>query len=129
MWNTPDLWAILESLLGNTSSDRSKARLLFKSSRESGAGLNTFPIASCSLRMSDKTIRVVVGLRLGGPLSLPHTCNCHYCGGEVDCLGTHGLSCRWSECSLSHHAAINNIIFWALHSANVPSQEPRTLSV
>ena len=78
------------------------------------------------VRMDDETIRVGVGLRLGTPLCLPH--KCHHLGGEVDCLGTHGLSYRWSEGRFSRHVAINDIIFLALHSTNVPSRlEPSVL--
>ena len=68
--------------------------------------------------MADETIRIAVGLRLGGPLCNPH--QCHHCGGKVDSLGTPSLSCRWSEGHLIHHAALNDIIYWLLQSANVP---------
>ena len=126
MCDTPALKAITESLLVNASDDRSKARLLANSSKETGAWLNALPIASCGLRMDHESIRVAVGLRLGAPLCLPH--QCHHCGAEVDCLGMHGLSCRWSEGRFSPHAAINDIIYRSLHSANVPAHlEPTGL--
>ena len=76
--------------------------------------------------MDDETIRVAVGLRLGA--SLCHPYQCQHCGGEVDSLGTHGLSCRWSEGRFSRHAALNEIIHRSLQSANVPSHlEPAGL--
>ena len=69
--------------------------------------------------MDNKTIGVAGGLSLCAPQYVPH--HCHHCGGEVDCCGTHGLSCQWREGCFSSHVAMNNIIFHSLHSANVPS--------
>ena len=43
------------------------------------------------------------------------------CGAEVDKLDTHGLSCRFSKCRHSRHAAINNCIKQSLDCAKVPS--------
>ena len=62
---------------------------------------------------------VAVGLRLGLPLGCSHTCSS--CGSEVDELGTHGLSCRFSKGRHSRHAAVNDIIRRALDSARIPS--------
>ena len=56
--------------------------------------------------MDDEVIRFAVGLRLGLPLC--HLCGS--CGAEVDELGTHGLSCRFSKGRHSRHAAVNDII-------------------
>ena len=64
-------------------------------------------------------VRVAVGLRLGLPLGCSHTCSS--CGSEVDELGTHGLSCRFSKGRHSRHAAVNDIIRRALDSARIPS--------
>ena len=67
-----------------------------------------------------------VGLCLGAPLCRPH--KCHHCGAEVDCLATHGLSCRWSEGSRHRHAAINDIVHRSLTSAKIPAHlEPSGL--
>ena len=67
--------------------------------------------------MEDQVVRMAVGLHLGLPLGCSHTCSS--CGSEVDELGTHGLSCRFSKGRLSRHAAVNDIIRRALDS--VPS--------
>ena len=76
--------------------------------------------------MDDETVRVAVGLRLGTPLCQPHECS--HCGSEVDPLGTHGLSCRWSEGRHPRHAAVNDIIHRTLTAANIPSRlEPSGL--
>ena len=84
-----------------------------KISKEMGVWLNALPVTSCSLHMDDRTIRVAVGLRVSTPLCLPH--QCHHCSGEVDCLGTHCLSCWWSEGHFTCHAALNDIIYPSLH--------------
>ena len=103
-----------------------RARLLASRVRESGAWLNVLPISSLGLRMDDSTIRVAVGLRLGAPLCRPH--QCQHCGAEVDCLATHGLSCRWSEGRHYRHAAINDIVHRSLTSAKIPARlEPSGL--
>ena len=49
---------------------------------------------------------------------LTHVCSC--CGVEVNNLGTHGLSCRFSKGRHSHHVALNDIIKRALDSARIP---------
>ena len=45
---------------------------------------------------------------------------CSCCGAEVNNLGTHGLSCRFSKGHHSHHVALNDIIKRALDSARIP---------
>ena len=118
-WEEPRLSVVFNSLIA--SSDQvSKARLLAVSTSESGAWLLAPPISSLGLRMSDDTIRIAIGLRVGAPLCLPH--KCVHCGSEVDQFGTHGLSCRFSQGRLSRHKAINDIIFHSLATANIPSR-------
>ena len=68
--------------------------------------------------MDDQTTRIAIGLRLGTPLCQPHIC---HCGGYVDALATHGLSCNKSQGRFSRHAAINAIIHRSLAAINVPS--------
>ncbi len=93
---------------------------------EAGAWLQALPAPNLGLRMDDETVRVAMGLRLGTPLCQPHECS--HCGSEVDPLGTHGLSCRWSEVRHSRHTAVNEIIHRSLSAANIPSQlEPSGL--
>ncbi|KAL5476250.1 hypothetical protein EMCRGX_G026172, partial [Ephydatia muelleri] len=69
---------------------------------------------------------LAIGLRLGVTLCIPHLC--HYCGSNVDTLGTHGLSCRFSADHHFRHTMLNYILHKALPSANVPSRlEPTGL--
>ena len=125
-WHTHNVLASADSLLNDAPDATSRARLLAVSTKESGAWLNALPIPSLGLHLDDNTLRVAVGLRLGSSLCRPHTC--HHCGAEVDCLAIHGLSCRWSQGRHHRHAAINDIIHWALSSAKIASRlEPSGL--
>ena len=71
--------------------------------------------------MDGDTIRVAKGLRVGIPLCLPH--DYQHCGARVDSLGTHGLSYRKSQGSLSCHASVSRIIQRHLSSAGIPAQQ------
>ena len=107
--------------------DVDRARLLACTAKESGAWLQALPISSLGLRLDDSTLRIAVGLRLGTAICAAH--QCHHCGEEVDCRGTHGLSCRHSEGRLYRHGSINSIIHSALTSAKISSRlEPEGLS-
>ena len=108
IWDAPKIEATVNIILVNASDQQASARLKAVTTSESGAWLQAVPISSLGLRMDDETIRVAVGLRLGLPLCRPHMCTS--CGAEVDKLGTHGLSCRFSKGRHSRHAAINDSI-------------------
>ena len=60
--------------------------------------------------MSNDAIRTAIGLRVGAPLCLPHTCN--LCGKSADKFGRHA----------SRHQMPNNVIHRSLASANIPSR-------
>ena len=125
-WDTIKTTVSANLLLETAPDPRTRARLLASRVRESGAWLNVLPISSLGLRMDDSTIRVAVGLRLGAPLCRPH--QCQHCGAEVDCVATHGLSCRCSEGRHHRHAAINDIVHRSLTSAKIPARlEPSGL--
>ena len=127
VWDTLKVSVTVNTLFEAASDEKSRARLLAASSKESGAWLHAFPVSSLGLRMDNNTVRVAVGLRLGAAICHPHTC-CH-CGVEVDHLATHGLNCRKSEGRHFRHAALNDIVHRALSSANIPSRlEPVGIS-
>ena len=65
--------ATVDSLLKNAPDERATARLLANTTKESGAWLIAFPIASRGLRMDNESVRVAIGLQLGAPLCHPHT--------------------------------------------------------
>ena len=76
--------------------------------------------------MDDDVVRIAAGLRLGVAICHPHQC-CS-CGADVDSLGTHGLSCRFSSGRHCRHAAVNDIVKRSLDSARIPSHlEPSGL--
>ena len=74
-WNT--IW---KSSLGGLD----KARLVALKASYSCDWLFFIPIISFGFRLSDKAIRVAVGLRLGLNISEPHTC---WCGDDVCARG------------------------------------------
>ena len=103
-----------------------KARLRAAACARSGDWLHALPITSCGLRLSDDDIRVAVGLRLGCRICEPHCCPC---GAAVDSSGSHGLSCRRSAGRVARHQYINDILWRAMHRANIPAvKEPTGLS-
>ena len=64
---------ILEESL---KSQTDRARLLAVSEPSNSDWLKAFQITSCGLRLSNEVIRIAVGLRLGLPLCVEHTCVC-----------------------------------------------------
>jgi hypothetical protein len=95
----------------NALDDKDKARLLATQAPHSGDWLFATPITAIGLRMSNETIRVAVGIRLGTRLSESHTCPC---GTFVDARGLHGLSCRRSAGRHTRHSQLNDIIWRCL---------------
>ena len=69
-WDTPKI----EHLFGTLLSDPdSRSRLLEARSSGSGARVSVPPVSSRGLRMSNDKVRIAIGLRLGVPVSVPHT--------------------------------------------------------
>ena len=107
----------LEGLLDN-SNQVHRARLLAASAPSSGAWLQVMPLPSLGLLMDSQTVRTSVALRLGEPICEPHPCRC---GSQVDRLGHHGLSCRYSAGRLPRHANLNDVVKRGLAAAGIPS--------
>ena len=118
-WDAPVIEASYETLFETASEPRTRARLLAVASRGAGVWLNALPVAPLGLRMDNETTRIAVGLHPGLPLCRPH--QCLQCGSEVDQLGTHGLSCRYSQGRHSRHAAVNDLVKRSLDAAQIPS--------
>ena len=126
-WDSLVVDSSFQHLLSTASDDLTRARLLAVSVPESGAWLHALPISTLGLRMDDSTIRIAVGLRLGLPLSQPHTC--HHCGAAVDKFAIHPLSCKRSEGRHFRHSNVNSIIHRAFTTAAIPARlEPLGLS-
>ena len=107
-WDAPHIEATFSALLDQASDDQATSRLLAVSCSESGAWINTLPIAALGLRLSDEVVRVAASLRLGAPLCSPHKCS--GCGADVCVYGVHGLSCRFSKGRHLRHSSLNDII-------------------
>ena len=126
-WDRPHVVARWDSLLHSADTSSTTARLLATSVKESGAWLNALPCSALGLRMTNDTVRIAVGLRLGTPLCQPHIFV--HCNREVSSLGLHGLSCLKSQGRHPQHFELNQIIHRSLHSARIPSRlEPLGLS-
>lgn len=125
-WDTQLVTAVLASLTANAVGQADKARLLAAAAPHSGDWLHALPISSCGLRLDDNALRVSVALRLGAKVCEPHIC---ICGSNVDCFGSHALSCKKSPGRIIRHNNINDIVAKALHRAGVPTtKEPPGLS-
>jgi hypothetical protein len=125
VWDAPLVSVQEEKVLSAAPDSAGKARLIAAAAPHSGAFLHARPCAALGTRLEPSSLRIVVALRLGAPVCLPHVC---VCGAPVDSTGRHGLSCSKSAGRLSRHSAVNDLIKRALMSADVPSRlEPRSL--
>ena len=115
---SPHIEATFSALLDQASDDQATSHLLAVSCSESGAWINTLPIAALGLRLSEEVVRVAASLRLGAPLCSPHKCS--GCGADVCVYGVHGLSCRFSKGRHLRHSSLNDIIGRSLESAKIP---------
>ena len=126
VWDT----AITSAAYGNVVAQKPThaARLLAASAPHSGDWLQAPPsITAIGLRLTDEMIRVVVGFRLGANTCEPHQC---VCGTTVDARGLHGLCCRTSAPRHRRHSHVNDIVWQAVHRAQIPVvKEPVGLSV
>ena len=105
---------MFRSLLLNCCDEEPKARLFAARFK------NAPPISSLGLRMSNNTVWIAIGLRVGAAIYQPH--DCASCGKQVGKLGYHGLSCTSSQGWTIWHNSLNNIIYCSLASAKLPSR-------
>ena len=119
-WDSKCIKVIKDNLMLNAVDNKDKARLLATQAPHSGDWLVATPITAIGLRMSNETIRVAVGIRLGTRLCEPHTCPC---GTFVDARGLHGLSCRRSAGRHTRHSQLNDIIWRSLCRAKISASK------
>ena len=117
-WDVPLIDTVSRRLFESANTQTDRARLNAVSSVNSGDWLNALPVASLGTLLDDFSFKIAVGLRLGCPICVPHLC---VCGNQVDELGTHGLSCKFSAGRISRHHAVNDLIKRALISAEIPT--------
>ena len=125
-WDDLVCSAVFENLTSR-SDQVSKARLLASASPNSGSWLHVLPCRNLGLALSDRELRVAVGLRIGAPLVRSHNC---VCGSEVDQLAHHGLSCRRSAGRQRRHAQANDVLVRAIRSVDIQAElePPRLLN-
>ena len=68
--------------------------------------------------MTNETIRIATGMRLGINICEPHLCPC---GKQVESRRIQGLSCRHSAARISRHNMVNDIIWRAMQRAKIPA--------
>ena len=125
-WDKLVIAADLPAVKSHFCNSFNTARLLAVSAPHSGDWLHALSLATCSLKLDNKAIRIAIGLRLGVNLCDPRQCPC---GKLVDARGTHGPSCRCGAARTIRHLQLNDIISRALVRANIPSVlEPTGLS-
>jgi len=76
------------------------------------------PVPYLGTKLDNESLRVTLGLCLGVPIIVEHTC---VCGTNVDVFGTHNLSCKHSGGRIPWHAAVNETVHCALGSGGVPA--------
>lgn len=111
IWDACQIEATYNALLHQASDHQARARLMAVSCSVSGAWLHALSIAGLGVRVSEDVVRIAAGHHRGVPL-----CRLHLysgCGADDGALGTQWLSCRFSTCHHSCHAAV-------LESAKIP---------
>lgn len=100
-----------------TEEKEEQARLLAIQRPESGAWLHSLPSKAIGTLLDNNAFRIIVGLRLGVSICVPHTCDC---GQQVNSKGRHGLKCSKSAGRGPRHAELNNTLKKSLSTADVP---------
>ena len=93
-------------------------RCLERTESESGAWLNALPVSSLGTVLDSESFRVVIALRVGADVCIPHSC---CCGGRMDSRGLHGLSCKYSAGRFPRHSAMNDVVKRAIQKVGLPS--------
>ena len=111
-WDLP----IVKKNWDNIADQVSRARLMATAQKESGDWLNALPVSSLGTLLDPESFRVAFALRVGPDICIPHSCRC---GGRMDSICLHGLSCKYSAGRFPRHSAMNDVIKRALHKAGL----------
>ena len=90
------------------------ARLLAASSESASCLYDCNPSSGEGTRLSDTTLTLAVGLRLGLPVAATGTC---VCGEELDAHGDHALTCKRGVGRGARHKDLNERVRSALNEA------------
>ena len=75
-WDSPAVAKDAKMVVGAACDPIDWARLLAVAAPHASDWLNALSIASCGLRLDNKSIHVSIGLRLGLKICEPHECSC-----------------------------------------------------
>ena len=103
-WDRPGIQVDRQTVENRLSSPIQQAAFLAATSRHSGDWLFALPIASCGLRLDDEVVRIVIGVRLGLQLCIPHRC---HCGAQVDAHARHSFLCKRAPGRTIRHHHLN----------------------
>ena len=106
-WEAPITTAAYNEILARCALPVDQARLNALTTPHAGDWLHAPPLTAVGLRLSDETIRVATGFRLGTIICQQHTC---VCGTMVDARGPHSLACGKSEPHHIRHSQLNDLI-------------------
>jgi len=121
-WDRPVIECDKATVWKSSSDPTSQRRLAAVSAPHSGDWLHAMPITACGLKLDDEAVRVAVGLRLGVDLCGSHKCPC---GALVEPSGSHSFSCKLAFGRMARHHALNDLVYRAFVSANIPvTKEP-----
>ena len=76
------------------------------------------PVSSLGALLDTESFRVVIAIRVGADVCIPHSCRY---GERMDSRGLRGLSCKYSACRFPRHSANNDVVKRALQEAGLPS--------
>jgi len=76
VWDAPLVNVQESNVLSAAPDQAGKARLIAAAASHSGAFLLARPCASLGTGLDNSSLRIVVALRLGAPVCLPHVCVC-----------------------------------------------------
>ena len=109
---------ILTSLVNSMDDASSRIHILSATRKESQAWIQGLPSSSLAHIRDNEVVRIAIGLRLGVPLCVPHSC-CQ-CGAQVNKFGRHGLSCPKKT---ETYAQVGSIVRDCLDSLSVSHYE------
>ena len=117
-WEEPCYKTNLTLILSFMDDASSRIRVLSASREESYAWIYGLLPSSLAHKMDNEVVRIAIGLRLGVPLCVTHSC-CQ-CGAQVDVFGRHGLSCHKKG---EHYTEISIILRDCLNTVRIDHYE------
>ena len=102
------------ALLNSASDVKTKGRLLLVASSESGAWLGALPVPPLDTKLDNESLRIALGLRLGVPIVVEHTC---ICGAVVYIYSSHMVCLAGIVVAVFHGTMLSmklSVMLWCL---------------